>query len=250
MRAEGRKGWAGSKQIRNARTRPRLGAGAALLQREPLPHSGVRERGSPGPRAPTPHRAQHRGTRPTPTSMRPPHRAARGTRDSGRRGKGKGQVPEEDGGRSRSSEAGALPRGGSVVTRLAWPQGPRPKAPASPGDASAWEGDTRNKQQPKRAPRTVPVELAGPPWPRGPLAPWPPGPLALEGRASPQPGRAATAQNASARAAGPRAALLEPAEALADLPLARGKRFPSRQVARGLQPRYAGADLGFVSMTH
>lgn len=176
MRAEGRKGWAGSKQIRNARTRPRLGAGAALLQREPLPHSGVRERGSPGPRAPTPHRAQHRGTRPTPTSMRPPHRAARGTRDSGRRGKGKGQVPEEDGGRSRSSEAGALPRGGSVVTRLAWPQGPRPKAPASPGDASAWEGDTRNKQQPKRAPRTVPVELAGPPWPRGPLAPWPPGP--------------------------------------------------------------------------
>lgn len=173
MRAEGRKGWARSKQIRNARTRPRLGAGAALLQREPLPHSGVWERGSPGPRAPTPHRAQHRGTRPTPTSMRPPHRAARGTRDSGRRGKGKGQVPEEDGGRSRSSEAGALPRGGSVVTRLAWPQGPRPKAPASPGDASAWEGDTRNKQQPKRAPRTVPVELAGPPWPRGPLAPWP-----------------------------------------------------------------------------
>lgn len=245
MRAEGRKGWAGSKQIRNARTRPRLGAGAALLQREPLPHSGVWERGSPGPRAPTPHRAQHRGTRPRPTSMRPPSQGRPG--HAGLRTPWKGEGSGARGGWREIQEQQSWsppPRRKRGDTPGLAP-GPSPEGPCQP--RGRFRVGRRHTKQAAAQARTSDSPCGTR---RATLAPRPPGPLALEGRASPQPGRAATAQNASARAAGPRAALLEPAEALADLPLARGKRFPSRQVARGLQPRHAGADLGFVSMTH
>lgn len=179
-----------------------------LLQREPLPHCGVWERGSSAPRAPTPHGAQQQGTRPTPTRMRPlaGPPGARGTREAVERERVRCRGKME--GDLGAAKPGAPAPWGTRGDAPGLAPGPSPRRPtASPGDTSAWKGEqTRDKQQHKRAPRTVPAELTGPLRPRGSPTP--------EGRGSPQLGRAATrGPDASARGAAPRAALLEPAGA-------------------------------------